>query len=106
MTPYLRTHFADLVQGIPALDDWIAARVDEALHWDVKDEPVVAPAIRCSLRVALQRYGDVHDAWIASVMEDRYLLAVGKVRKLVAQAREHGLIDVDRVDFTNTLEGV
>jgi hypothetical protein len=38
--------------------------------------------------------------WFAEALNDRGLAAIGKARKLVAEARTHGAQDIDPIDIT------
>jgi hypothetical protein len=39
-------------------------------------------------------------AWFGDALNDRGLTAIGKARKLVAEARAHGAQDIDPIDIT------
>ena len=104
MAPYLRAHYGDLVAELPSLEDWLRDRVAEALQGGVTEEPEVAQYVLVQL--VLLPHDHAHDEWVESVMADRSLLAVGKVRRLVAEARGLGVARIEDVDFTHTLEGL
>lgn len=104
MAGWLREEHAASIESIRDLEGWLRRVVDRALASDVTNEPEVAQLMLLYMLVGLD--SKEHAAWIDPVLRDRKLLAVGKMRKLVAEARTRGVERVDEIDITDTLEDV
>jgi hypothetical protein len=104
MDAYLRETFPERARTLGDLPAWLRRVVDRALRAEVKNEPEVAQLMLFFLLVGLD--DPEHRSWVDAILADKKLLAVGKARKLVAEARKRGIEDVDDIDITSTLEDV
>jgi len=90
MEEYLRAHFPSWVA--PLRDDQLRAWLEHALakaeRYDVTTEPEAAQLILLFLVLGVD--ADEREPWIAETLGTRKLAPVGKVKKLIAQARERG----------------
>ena len=99
MAAWLREAYADNFAEMPddELASWVSAAVDEALAHGFVTEPDVAALMLVFLVIGVDA-GET-TPWAREVLADRRLAPEGKVKELVARARERGVPGIDAVAF-------
>jgi hypothetical protein len=97
MADYLAESYRERVaqKSRPELEAWVAAAVAKAERYGVVMEKPVA-----QLMLLLLVLGDDADErlpWMRDALDDESLADLGKLRKLVALAREHAAPDIEQV---------
>ncbi|NUP05597.1 MAG: hypothetical protein HOW73_06005 [Polyangiaceae bacterium] len=100
MAAYLRRDFAGRVTELDrpsmgGLEPWVTRVVDKAIGYDIKTEPETAQLMLLLLLLGVD--ADERLPWVKQVLSTRDLYAIGKVRRLVRLAREHGVPALDDV---------
>jgi hypothetical protein len=105
MEEYLRAHFTEWLS--PVADDQLRAFLHQALakaeRYGVTTEPEAAQLVL--LFLILGEDADEREPWVAEALSARHLSALGKVKKLVALCREHGVSRLDHVVVYQGMEG-
>ena len=104
MDTYLREHFASWVSGLPTADSeaWVRSALEKCKRHGVTTEPEAAQLILLFLLLGLE--ADETLAWVQDALSDRALLPIGKLRKLIRLAREHGVNHLDEFVVYDNME--
>jgi hypothetical protein len=104
MTGYLRRAFPECFQAMT--DDevraWAAAATAKAERWGVDTEPEAAQLLLLFLLLGVD--ADETTPWVREALSDRRLLARGKVRAIVALARERAVPGLESVVLDGVVE--
>ena len=97
MAGYIDENFAYSVDTTTReeLEGWVSAAVATAERHDVTTEPETAQLVL--LLLVLGADADRSTPWVADVLGDRDLAAVGKVRKLARLTREQAVEGIEDV---------
>ena len=97
MAGYLGDHFAIMVDATSReeLEGWVSAAVEVGERHGVTTEPEAAQLVLLLLVLGVD--AERTTPWVAETLTDRDLAGVGKVRKLVRLAREHGVPGIEDV---------
>jgi hypothetical protein len=100
---YLRRHFPRWVAGLSdeQLRGWLEHALGKAERFGVTTEPEAAQLILLFLVMGVD--ADERLPWVEETLAARTLAPIGKVKKLVALAREH---HVDGVEHVVVYEGM
>jgi hypothetical protein len=94
---YLREHFRAKVASVSDADlrAWLTHALGKAEEYGVTTEPEAAQLIL--LFAVLGVDADERLPWVKETLGDRGLAAIGKVKLLIARARENAVPDIDHV---------
>jgi hypothetical protein len=97
MAGYVEEHFAYMADATSReeLEGWVSAAVDVAERHGVTTEPEAAQLVLLLLVLGLD--AEETTDWVGGALRNRDLAGVGKVRKLVHLAREHGIEGIEDV---------
>ena len=106
MSPYLRDAFPELVMRIThePLEAWLERVIEKSLSLGIETEADIAQLALFWLLMGIDC--EEREEWVRPILRDRELQPVGRLRRLVDEARLRGVKRVDDIDLTHTLEAV
>ena len=84
-----------------ALEKWVGACVEKAEHYGVVMEPEVAQLILFFMILGIEADADL--PWVKETLESRDLEGIGKVRRLIASARENQVQGIESIVLESSL---
>ena len=105
MGDYLKEFYAGSLAGMTddEIAQWVAAAIRKAVRYGIETEPEVAALMLLMLVLGVDL--DETTPWAREVLADRRLLAEGKIKTLIALAREHRIEGIEDVVHGETDEG-
>jgi len=103
ISAWLRDAYPECVGDLSssALEKWVGACVEKAEHYRVVMEPDVAQLILLFMILGIEADADL--PWVKETLENRDLEGIGKVRRLIASARQNQIQGIESIVLESSL---